>query len=391
MNVLKRIMWLTTVLFLLGITTSASAYDIELRFLSGNPMIFPLGPFIPDDLSNASDINFGQFESFFEMRVSGGENSDAFQVLFVRLQRRDEILFTVTSSKFDVSSTLLGRGWLDNRELSMIPQIGHGDGSQVNAGRLMPFFDGGNLSQGLYILTLMFSSHSDWNTALGDNSGIISGSIQVYNPSRVDLIEPMDNTIIGEKPIFVWSFPTEAGVEYHLDIVSGDEDDDPGTVIEFANPTNTYASLLIEPEDWQIGGNLASFPYIGIGEQRPLDPELTYYWRIIAKAPSMFPHQEIEIFSPIYRFLYSPGGNGDGGDLGGEEENPPPSVEDPLFDILRTHLTEAQIATLISMLGDLSQWSPTLLSLDNREITQQVLTDLLAEGEIRIVLVTVSE
>ncbi len=390
MNILKRIMWLMTVLFLLGITTSASAYRIELRFLSGTPMIFPLGPFIPKDLSNASDINFGQFEQFFEMRVSEGENSDARQVLFVRLQRRDEVLFTVTSDKFDVTSTLLGRGWLDNRELGMIPEIGHGDGSQVNAGRLMPFINGGYLCQGLYVLTLMLSDDSGWGDALGNNSGIISGSIQVYNPDQVDLIEPMDDVIIGEKPIFVWSFPTEEGVEYHLDLVSGNENDDPGTVIEFANPTNTYASIAISPEDWQFGGNLASFPYIGIGEQRPLDPELTYFWRIIAKAPSMFPHQEIEIFSPIYRFLYSTEGDGNGGELGSEEENPPPTAEDPLFGILRTHLTEAQMATLISMLGDLSQWSPTLLSLDNRKITDQELTDIV-ECEIRIVLVTVSE
>ena len=170
MKALKNSLWLIAILLVFFVASPSSAYRIQLRFLSDNPMIFPLGPLVPGDLSNASDINFEDIEAFFEMYIER-EPTDSRApedlTLLVRLETGDEILFTVTSLPFDVSP-LVGR-WLNNQEVSYIPNIHLGQGKDINYNRLIPYISGGNLRQGFYIITAILSEHSDWETAQNQN------------------------------------------------------------------------------------------------------------------------------------------------------------------------------------------------------------------------------
>ncbi len=393
MKTLKILMIPAIVLLILFSATPSQAYTIEVQFMSGTPMIFPVGRLVPGDFSDASDINFRDIDPFFQMILSDPPEIPEDLILLVRLETTSDVLFTVTSSSYDFSQFMMGHPY-NNQELSTTPGLNLGQGEEVNANRLMPYIDGGNLRQGYYILTVVLSEHDNWDLAIGDNQGIATEGIQVYNPSQVDLIEPMDLSILTEYPIFLWSFPRREGVTFLLELVSGSPDDDPSTVMEFANPANEYASISIDIQPWQQGGDMSSYTYTGVGEERPLDLDSTYFWRITAKAPTMFPSEYEDITSPVYRFTYKePQGEGGGAsEIPGQsgDESPPPSTESPIFSLLQEYLPAELFQMLIDQFGSFEGWSVNpdrCAKIDGKEYSLAELTQFFQEHSVRIILV----
>jgi len=233
---------------------------------------------------------------------------------------------------------------------------------------------------------------------MGDNHGLATEGIQVYNPSQVDLIEPMDRAVLTDYPIFLWSFPRRDGVSFLLDVVAGSPDDDPSDVMEFANPSNTYASVSLDIQPWQEGGDISSHTYTGVGEERALDPDSTYFWRITARAPTMFPGDYDEITSPVYRFAYeTPQGEG-GGNAAGQgampgqsgEESPPPSSESPIFSLLKDYLPAELFQMLLDQFVSFEGWSvdpDRCAKIDGREYSLAEFIRFFQEHDVRIVLV----
>ncbi|NQU05611.1 MAG: hypothetical protein HQ568_05920 [Calditrichaeota bacterium] len=400
---------ITTILLF---TTSLQAYQVNIEFLAGEPMIFSIGSFIQGDMSEASDINFDAFEPFFTIEVTAEDDDNPPEnlILLIRMQAQDgDVLFTVRSDPFDITH-ILGRP-IDNQALNFIPNIGLGRGNnaQIDGRHLMTnYLNGQNFREGFYTFSVLLSDSRDWDTAISPdhNRGIASKSLHVFNPSNVDLIEPMDRVVINENPTFVWSFPAEEGVTFHIEMANADPDEEPVNAIEFANPQNIYADFYMKPAQWQLGGNLTSYSYTGnrtgveevldFTTLRQLDSDKTYFWRITARVPTMFPNEYEEIRSPVYSFDYSSSaGNNEGGDLnlsgGSQEEDPTPDQEHAIFNVLRDYLTEAQINTLSSLLGDLSNWDLQSIRIAEQQITVAEIARMLSEDNISILTVSVSE
>jgi len=203
---------------------------------------------------------------------------------------------------------------------------------------------------------------------------------------------------INENPTFVWSFPAEDGVTFRIEVVNADPDEEPVNAIEFANPQNVYADFYMQPAQWQLGGNLTSYSYTGnrTGVEdvrdftvlRQLDRDKTYFWRITARVPTMFPNEYEKVRSPVYCFDYS----SSSGNIGGnQEENPSPDQEQAVFNVLRDYLTEEQISTISSLVGDISDWDLQGIRIGGIQITVAELARMLSEGNITILTVSVSE
>jgi len=147
---------------------------------------------------------------------------------------------------------------------------------------------------------------------------------------------------------------------------------------------------------------LTSYIYTGVGDERPLDPDSTYFWRVTAGAPSMFPGEFEPVVSPIYRFKYEiPSGEGalSGGGLGelpgqSGEEAPPPGVENPIFGLLRNYLSPAMFAQLVELFGSFEGWSidpDRCAKVEGREYSLLELTQYFQTKEIVVVFVAVSQ
>jgi len=394
MKAVNQIFLTATFLISWLISSPLYAYDIRLEFLSDNPMIFRLGSILPDDLSESSEIKFEEIDAFFQIFVTAGENDNPQTdrlFLHIRLEKDNDVLFTVRSQPFDIS-LILDRN-ISNQDLNYIPNIGfdHDGNTKVRGKYLMSkYVDGGNLSEGFYILTLLLSDSQDWQTAKGKdhNRGMVSRSILIYNPSQVDLIEPINQAIINDDhPTFSWLFPVNKGIIFNLNLVKADSTNTPNSALEPEYPW-IFTSIDLPVADWQVGGFLSSHSYTGILNEKPLEPG-TYYWVITAKVPTMFPDQYKEVLSPIYSFVYSPlGGGGDNID---EEENPPPDNEAPIFNVLREYLSGEQIVMIQSVIGDLSEWEMKKIKLGDSEVSIAQLARFLSEGNINIVTVSVVE
>ncbi|MCF7810005.1 hypothetical protein K9N50_03355 [bacterium] len=402
---------LTTTILL--ISTSLQAYQIDLEFLSGNPMVFPIGSFIQGNMSDVKDIDFNDFEPFFTIEVIADDNDAPNEELYllIQMQAQDGAnLFTVVSAQFDIDQ-ILGRS-INNQALGYDPiYIGTRGNTQMGARQLMTnYLNGQELREGFYTLSVVLSDVSRWEDAIqaDHKRGMISKSINVYNLNQVDLIEPMDGTIINENPTFIWSFPAEEGVTFRVEVVNADPDEEPVNAIEFASGQSVYADFYMKPAQWQLGGNLTSYSYTGnktgVEEIRDfvalkqLEKGKTYFWRITAKAPTMFPGEFSEYRSSVYSFNYSgstsnaSGGRGDPNLLGGSgEENPTPDREQAVFNILRQYLTEEQITTLSSLLGDFRSWNLQNIRIGGRQVTAAELARNFSEGNITILTVSVSE
>lgn len=383
--------------FLLGFITSSplQAYNIELEFLSDNPMIFRLGSILPGDISKASEINFEEIGAFFRMYITAEEDDHPQAdrlILFIRLETEDDVLFTVRSQPFDIS--LILDNPISNQDLNYISDIGFGSEgtAQIRGKHLMSnYVNGGNLREGFYILTLLLSDSQDWETAkrADHNRGMVSRSILVYNPSQVDIIEPMDQAVINnDHPTFAWLFPVARGVVFNLNLVKADETNNPNVALEPEYPW-IFASLDIPVADWQAGGFLSSHSYTGTLNEKPLESG-TYFWVITAKVPTMFPEEYREVRSPVYSFVYAPLDEGEGDNLT-DEENPAPNQETPIFNVLREYLTEEQIGVLQSVVGDLSDWEMQRIKIGDREVSIAELARFLSESDIRIVTVSATE
>ena len=151
MKVKKHLLLKILITTILLFTSSLQAYQIDLEFLSGNPMVFHIGSFIHGDLSKSSDINFDEFEPFFTIEVTADneDNPPENLILLIRMQAQDDdVLFTVRSNPFDITY-LLGRP-IDNQALNFVPNIGLGAGNnaQIDGRHLMTnYLNGQNLRE----------------------------------------------------------------------------------------------------------------------------------------------------------------------------------------------------------------------------------------------------
>ncbi|NQU06851.1 MAG: hypothetical protein HQ568_12210 [Calditrichaeota bacterium] len=289
--------WLFSVIIIcLGLFTSdLLAYRIEADFLDPNAMVFQVGRMVPGDLSDASGIDFQRIAPIFWMRVSEDRNSNddpAEAILMVRLEvagRRP--IFTVSSKPVNIRRVLIPRGRLTNQQLALIPELAIGHGEQVTSDQLFPYIDGGMMREGSYILTVLLADPNlrvgDWDRAISNNYGIRSALIRTRNPSQVELTRPTNNDAISSNPIFTWRFPRGPGVQFRLELVSGDPGQDPATALDFANNQTRYLDKIITLRPG-VSGELTSHAFTGIGEERPLERGKTYFWRVTAIAPSMF-------------------------------------------------------------------------------------------------------
>ena len=300
------------IVFFLNPLSVFARYDIRINYIVNNPAMFPVGPLVPGDLSDASEIEFADIQPFFIMNVTG-DGPEELRVL-VRFESENGILFTVSSTVFPIRD-IYGRP-MNNRDLATVPSLHFGSGTeQVNANRLLPFISGDMLREGTYTLTLVMSEHDNWNDAIEDNHGLGNISVWAQNINQVNLQQPFDNSTIQNNPIFQWSFPRRAGVVFHFELNSG---------------IQSYADIEIEVPPNEIFSDITTLAYTGTGDQRPLDPNESYFWSVTATVPTMFQELQEEVPSPTYTFTYEPPGGGDnpGGDIGGDYEDQPGGDED---------------------------------------------------------------
>lgn len=322
-----RMSWMPFILLLLlGIfpTHKSLAYIIEAEILDPNAMMFPVGRLLPEDFTDASDINFRSIQPIFKMRVfDDSTHHPDMLVLMVRLEvHGGEPIFTVNSNEFDIPRWLVqpynGR-WLNNQQLADAPGFTIGEGQQVNKNRLAPYISGQNMTEGMYVLTVLLArANVSWETAVqGDNYGIVSETMQIYNPSQVILTEPEDNGTIVGNPRFSWNCVRNPGVSFHFELVGhvvlqatedwivGEEYIDPSTALDFANEYTRFLDINISlgPD---ARGDYTEFTYGSRGDERQLEKGRTYFWRVTGLIPSLISGQTVEVESSPFTFSYGP-------------------------------------------------------------------------------------
>ncbi len=287
------------------------AYEIEAEFIDPDAIIFPLGDFLPNNLTDPSNMNFRDISAVFHMQIFEDEtpsnDSDNVRIIIRMELSGGGPIFTVSSQPFDVREVLIPRGRLTNQQLALIPELHIGEGSQFNANQLFPHIDGGMMREGLYILTVILVdpilNTEDWDFALNSNFGIHSTVIRSQNPSIVELIKPLNYVTIYSNPIFSWNFPRHPGVSFLIEVVSGEEGDDPSIELDFASDQNKFLEKTIELTTG-VFGELTNYAYTGTGDARPLNLGETYFWRVTATAPTMFGGDGRKFYSNPFTFNY---------------------------------------------------------------------------------------
>jgi len=316
----RNLLTLVIVLVIGALASNSLAYEVEARFLSPNAMIFPVGRLLPPGaLNNASEISFEDIQQIFEMRVDEDNNpdDDPDRVIFlIRLEEAGgDPIFTVSSSPFNIRNDPQFRlgNFYTNHELARIQSMGVGQGDEVNANALLPFIDGGNMREGLYILTVLLAPEgattAEWEQYVnGGHFGISSATMRAFNPSQVTLTQPQNSsTIQTAYPVFSWRFPRNQDVNFLLELVSGDDDVDGSSALNNKNEENTYLIRTINAG--RGGGELTTYSYTGTGQEKPLIIGKTYFWRVTAFPPTMFLDDANEILrdnvpSEVFSFRY---------------------------------------------------------------------------------------
>lgn len=400
-------------LFALGLLTlmlplQVFAYSISLRFTADDPVMFPLGAFIPPGVEDFSEIDFQQIEPFFEILVTGTGSDEL--ILHVQFEKDNEPIFTVRSERFTVSS-LLG-DWLSNQDLARMNEISlGGGGDQINSGLMISHTDGSMLNGGLYLLKVILSTHDNWNDAVFENEGEAVLPINAVNRGQVDLMLPEPNAPLIAYPNFIWQFPRIPGVSFELKIVTGDPDGDPASIIQNAPGEDIVAIVNLPVEHGNLAGEITLYQFTGT-EGEDLIPGLTYYWQVTAFAPTIFQDRVESVPSSVYRFSYDPpgaggfgGGEGEpgggappqpggggGGILGGSgEEGPPPLDEDPLFGVLRNSLPGELWESILAALGQVGDYTLIRIRAGDQELTLEELAVLIQTGQIEVTTISISD
>lgn len=189
---------LTVVIVTTLSVSSASAYDITLNWLGENPpLIFPVGRFVPGDLSEAGYVEFQNIEPFFEMTITGTGEEDIL-CLWVRMESDDGgEMFAVRSRPFSIEEkNIIGRT-LNNQALALDPEISLGSGGYIERADMLAFIDGRNVREGYYTLTVLLSDQcdqdSDWGSALASNYGLLRTATSATMIIITELISPNSN------------------------------------------------------------------------------------------------------------------------------------------------------------------------------------------------------
>ncbi|NQU04800.1 MAG: hypothetical protein HQ568_01805, partial [Calditrichaeota bacterium] len=296
---------------ILGVSLSREslAYTIEAEIMNPNAMIFPVGGMLPGNLSTADDVDFQSIATIFRMRVTDSDTTDPDTlILMVRLEvAGGDPIFTVSSTPISVPLVLCPLGWQRNDQLATVGPLHIGEGDDVNANQVLPYVDGGNLADNLYVLTVLLADPSmtseDWASAENENYGIKSATTRVRNPSQVELVQPQFRDEVFSNPIFTWLFPRNPSVYFRLELASGDPDDDPSTALDFANESSLFVDTTFSA-GFAASGEQTTYGYQGTGGERPLIPGRTYFWRVTAIAPTMFYQDSVFIECTPSRFEY---------------------------------------------------------------------------------------
>lgn len=372
----------------------ASAYNVSVNFITENPLVFAIGPFLPGDLSNLQSIRLEDINPFFTVTFAGTGSNPAY--LWLRMSVSGDRVVFESHTERPVNVPI---GTYNNQQLA---QMFAGNMSEVDANQILGFLDGPSLRQGQYYVTVAVTdSLGDWNWVQSHNQGIGTRGFYAFNPSQVSLEQPRDGATLTNNPVFIWTFPRQAGVSFLLELVKGEAGTSAAEAMESPNPSNVYAEVEIEVPEWMGAGNITTHIYTGIGEERALDAG-TYFWRVTARASGVFPGDEREYASPIYTFTYNPpGGGGIGagqggtggipGGAGGGPEESGENVPAQVFQVLAQILPEALYQSLLQAFGDLTGWRIERIVIGDREVTLEEMVNFLLSGDRVVTLVAVQQ
>jgi len=292
----------------------AHSYQLDVRLTTQEGMMFPIGRLLPSGgFNDANDVSFSALRPIFEMEIKDDNNKPAGEMarIFVRMEiitgNDRYTVFTVSSKPADMS-TLLNR-WMDNIQLANHPTLAMGDHGEVQPRRVLSMVDGQFLREGMYAISVAIvpanASLVEWPEGGRPfkDYGMKSAVMKIRNPNQVSLLQPINGEIVATNPIFGWSFPRAGGVAFNLKLVSAPDGANPSTALDFATDETIFmdTTFTLMPG---ASGETTTLNYTGTGNQRPLERNLTYYWRIIAKVPVMMGGYPIEIESPAYAFSY---------------------------------------------------------------------------------------
>jgi len=399
-------------------TNAWARYSIQMNFMVDNPIMFPVGRILPDNMSNLGDIEFEDINPFFQITCSGDDNGEEVY-LHVRLSGDGEEIFTASSEQFPVS-ILLGRT-LSNYDLARIPEINLGnDGGGSIANRIMQYISGNWLREGVYSISAFISLHPDFISAASDNLGSSSLSFYAQTTNQITLLNPLSGEQIETYPRFQWSFPRREGVIFTLRVVAGQADVDPNDGFSSLDPDDVYAEIDIPVRPGQEGGDMSYYGYSGISPERALEPNRTYFWQVEAAVTTMFEGETEPVLSPAESFLYAPpgnggsiggiggednggGGNDEGGLLGGsgnlaggpmggaQEEGGPPQNTHPIFTLLQNYLPNDLYLVLVQQLSDLSDYSVATIRIGDDEVSLEQLGMYIATNNPSFVSMSISD
>lgn len=292
----------------------AQAYQVDVRLTTAEGMMFPIGRLLPSGgFNDANDVSFGELQSIFELKIEDDVNKPADEMarIFVRMEiisgNDRQTIFTVSSKPANIA-TLKNR-WMNNIQLANHPELNMGDRGEVQPRRVLGVVDGQYLREGMYAISVAIVPKDAilelWPEGGRPliNYGMKSAVMKIRNPNQVTLLQPIDGEIVATNPIFGWSFPRSTGVEFNLKLVTAAEGANPSTALDFATEENTFldTTFVLPPG---VSGETTTFNYIGVGNQRPLERNLTYYWRVLASVPVVMGGYKIPVESPAYAFSY---------------------------------------------------------------------------------------
>lgn len=386
----------------------ASAYDIQLRYEVEDAVIFPVAKFVPDDLTNFSDLDLSDSPFFFTMTITGPANDDSRHSLWIRMEcngdpivtagYRPVLMSTISEPTPGKSTTNSEFETLELR--SMFKEVG-----DVKA-----FLDGDWLRAGTYHLFVILSDATTWEGAWASRNdlGWNAATAVAENTVNLELELPADQEEIASNPTFEWTFPLRKAMRFYFDLVSGDPNEPAESAMSRAVRADYFATGYQIP-GVAVNGNRGSFTYTGGFPNRQLIGGLTYFWRITARVATVFPGDSIDVVSVVHKFSYAAnqnnpdglGGNGGGGDEGGEEsggagiigtkennnDGPPP--ESPVFTSLHRILDEDQYQLIISKFANLNGWDVQTITIDGQTITLEGIARILKEGNVNITTISV--
>lgn len=297
----------------LWVFPAMAGVQVNADWIVQNPQIFEVGSLVDLDVIQDpnADVDLSSIERVFQVdMIPVGTPPDRVYIEITLMFSGTELLFFKTTP-FDFSDW---DGPYTNQDLADLPFI-HEDPTAsryADVNDFLGLIDGGNLVSGLYTIQMQV-----YNADTGALEGTYTSVTQAYNPPPPQLQEPADGDIVQGLPVFfswTWNLPSSPN-DMTLIVVEGEPGEDPQTVIQSRNPTNTRYEGPPQFPDYHT--------YTGAsGTESALTPGLTYYWMVKGRARTEIPGRELEYASNIFSFTMASASEGGGGESGGGETGP---------------------------------------------------------------------